>query len=606
MSGIVGCIGKGDVPGLVLQGLNRLEYLGYDSAGLAVLRNGQLLYEKLSGDVRLLAARVSQAGITGDTGIGCLRFATHGDPTRANAHPQLSCKGDAAVVLDGVIENFKEVKKRLAAEGHRFRSQTDAEVVAHLLEGRLSEEGFLEVMQEVLQVLEGSFSFLVVDPSRPDEIFGACAESALWVGTGKNFTVISSNLAPLIVHSTKAVRVEEGSVVRVRKDGVDVFRRDGERIEARPEEIGLTLAQAQRGGYGFHSLKEIHEQPIVIRRAYSARTGEKGVRLRNFGLSRRTLKECDILRAIGSGSSFHAAMLAKNSIEELVRIPASALPSSELLSGDPVVTERSLLLAFSQSGRTQETVEAARQWRRRGGRVLVICNSPGSPLWKEGDGTLGTHAGSEIGMVSTKTYTASLVVSYLFAITLGRAKGVVKSVPERELIYGLERLPEAVETLLRRGNEIERITDRFLEVSSAFFTGFGFHYPSALEGALKLKQWASIHTEGIPVGEIKHQALNLVGPERPVVALAFKGPGYDAILAAMRKIREAGGVVIALTDDDDGEIAGAADEVFHLPSVGGFLTPVPTTVALQLLAVSVAQKRGFDLDRPPKLRRYFG
>ncbi|MHC4599245.1 MAG: glutamine--fructose-6-phosphate transaminase (isomerizing) [Planctomycetota bacterium] len=606
MSGIVGCIGKGDVPGLVLQGLNRLEYLGYDSAGLAVLQNGKLQYEKLSGDVRLLSSRVSQSGLTGDTGIGCLRFATHGDPTRANAHPQLSCKSDVAVVLDGVIENFKEVKKRLLAQGHRFRSQTDAEVVAHLLEGRLSEDGFLEVIQEVLNVLEGSFSFLVVDPGRPDEIFGACAESALWVGTGKNITVISSHLAPLIVHSRKAVRLEAGSVVRVRKDGVDTFQRDGSRTQGRAEEIGLTLAQAQREGYDFHSLKEIHEQPIVIRRAFSARIGGKGVRLRNFGLSRRTLKECDIVRAIGSGSSYHAALLAKNSIEELVRIPTSALPSSELLSGDPVVTERSLLLAFSQSGKTTETVLASRMWRRRGGRVLVISNTPGSPLWKEGDGTLGTYAGPEIGMVSTKTYTASLVVSYLFAITLGRAKGVVKSVPERELLYGLERLPEAVEALLRRSDEIDRIADRFMDVSSAFFTGFGFHFPSALEGALKMKQWASIHTEGIPVGEIKHQALNLVSPERPVVALAFKGPGYDAILAAVRRIRKVDGVVIAFTDDDDGEIASAANEVFHLSSVGGFLTPVPTTVVLQLLAVAVARKRGFDLDTPPKLRRYFG
>ncbi|MHC4777435.1 MAG: glutamine--fructose-6-phosphate transaminase (isomerizing) [Planctomycetota bacterium] len=605
MSGIVGCIGNGDVPSMVLQGLNRLEYLGYDSAGLALLKDGKLKYEKLSGDVRLLAARINQSGFSGNTGIGGLRFATHGEPTRANAHPQIGCKGDVAVVLSGVVENFKEVKKRLLAQGHRFRSQTDTEVLAHLVEGRLATEGFLEVLQEVLTVLEGSFSFLLLDQNRPEEILGACAESDLWVGPGKSFTVISSHLAPLIVHSSRAVRIEPDSILRIRQEGLDVFGQDGTRRESEPEEIGLTLAQAQRGGYAFHTLKEIHEQPISIRRAYSTRIGERGVRLRNFGLTRRALKECDIVRAIGSGSSYHAALLAKNSIEELVRIPASAMPSSELLSGDPVVTDRSLLIAFSQSGKTKETVLAVQKWRRAGGRALVISNTPGSPLWREGDGTLGTYAGPEIGMVSTKTYTASLVVSYLFAITLGRAKGVVKSVPERELLYGLERLPESVESLFGRTEELEKLAARLKDASSAFFTGFGFNFPSALEGALKLKQWASFSTEGIPVGEIKHQALNLVGPDRPVVALAFKDQGYDAILDAIREIRQVDGTVLAITNDGNGELDALADEVFHITSVGGFLTPVPTTVALQLLAVSVARMRKFDLDSPPKLRRYF-
>ncbi|MHC5038912.1 MAG: glutamine--fructose-6-phosphate transaminase (isomerizing), partial [Planctomycetota bacterium] len=493
MSGIVGCIGKGDIPGLLIQGLNRLEYLGYDSAGLAVVQNGTLQVEKLSGTLRLLTSRVNQAGFTGDIGIAGLRFATHGDPTRPNAHPQMDCSGKVAVVHSGVIENYKDVKKRLLAANHRFRSQTDTEVLAHLMEGRLDGAGFVEVLTEILGLLEGSFSFLVVDASRPEEVFGACAESVLWVGSGKDITVISSALAPLITHSKDAIRVEPGSIIRVQRKAVEIFGKNGERVKARPEPIRWSLAQAQRGGYPFHTLKEIHEQPISIRRAYSHRIGDRGVRLRNFGLTRRLLKECDMVRAIGSGSSYHAALVARDYIEGLVRIPAAANPSSELLAGDPVVTERTLLLAFSQSGKTRDTLAAVRKWHQRGGPVLVISNTPGSPLWKEAEGTLGTHAGPEIGIVSTKTYTGSLVTAYLFAITLGRAKDAIKSIPEKELLYGLEHLPDAVNDLLQRKDEIKKLSRFFLKVESAFFTAYGMHFPTALEGALKMKQLASIH-----------------------------------------------------------------------------------------------------------------
>jgi len=605
MSGIVGCIGNGDIPGLLLQGLARLEYLGYDSAGLAILQDGKLVYEKLTGALRLLTARVNHTGFRGPTGIAGLRFATQGEPSRANAPPQLGCNADVAVVHTGLIENFGDVKKHLLADGHRFRSQTDTEVLAHLVEGRLTGSGFLEVFLEILGLLEGGFSFLVIDSSRPEEILGACAETPLWVCSGNGFTIASSELAPLIAHSTQAVRIEPGSVVRVRRDGVEVFGKDGKRREVETREIGWTLAQAQRGGHRFFTEKEIEEQPVAIRRAFSYRIGDRGVRLRNFGLTRRSLRDCDLIRAVGSGSSFHAAQVAKKYIEELVRIPAAALPASELISGDPVVSDKSLLVAFSQSGKTSDTLRAVRMWKKRGGRVLVLSNTPGSPLWNEGDGTLGTHAGPEIGLVSTKTYTSSLVTAYLFAVTLGVARGAIKSVPERELIYGLQRLPESVEAVLAKRDEIAALADHFVSATSSFITGFGLHFATAQEGALKMKQLASLHTEGVPVGEIRHQILNMVGPERPVVALALNKHGYDATLDAVREIKNAGGTVLAIVSEGDGAVAELADGAVKIPPVAGLLAPVLSTVALQMLAVSVAGKRGLDLDKPSNLRRYF-
>ncbi len=605
MSGIVGCTGKEDVSCFLIQGLNRLEYLGYDSAGLALLQEKDLVFEKINGSVRLLTSRVNNGVFRGDTGVAGLRFATHGEPTRANAHPQLDCHGSVAVVHSGVIENYKEIKSRLLAEDHRFRSATDTEVLAHLVEGRLEGTGFLEVFLEIMNQVEGSLSFLAVDRHRPKEIFGGCSESGLWVGFGKDITIISSELAPLIAHTRKAVRVEPDSVVRVRGGEVEIYGKDGKRRDAEPKEIAFSLKQAQRGGYDFHTLKEICEQPISIRRAWSHRIGHRGVKLRNFGLPRRILKQVDLVRTTGNGSSFHAAMVAKHYIEDLVRVPTACIPASELLAADPSVSERSLLIAFSQSGRTSDTIQATQRWRNKGGKTLAVCNATGSPLWKASDGILGSYAGPEIGRVSTKTFTGSIVTAYLFAVTLGRAQDTIKSVPERELLYGLQRLSAVVDELIKRKPEIEDFAERLVQAKSVFFTGSGLNYSTALEGALKMKQLASIHSEGMPIGEMRHQILNLVGEDRPVVALALDGNTFELQKKALQEIKDAGGVVLALTGEGDRNLQDIADATFSLPSVGELLSPVPTIVVLQILALTVACRLGFDPDVPRNVKKVF-
>jgi glutamine---fructose-6-phosphate transaminase (isomerizing) len=606
MSGIVGCIGKGDIPGILLQGLHRMEYLGYDAAGLAMIHEGVLSYEKLAGAVRQLTARIHGDLFQGSIGIAGLQFATHGDPTRANAQPQHDCNGKAAVVHVGVIENLVDVRKRLLAEGHKLRSQTDTEAIAHLVEGRLTGTGFLETFLEILELLAGSYSLLVIDQDRPREIFGACSEAVLWVGSCNGFTIVSSELAPLIAHTRKAIRVEPGSVVRVREDGVEIYGRDGRPRPAEPREIGWTLAQAQRGGYAFHTLKEIHEQPLSIRRAFSSRVGERGVTLHNFGLSRGVLAACDRIRIVGSGSSFHAALVAKSYIEEFARLPVSALPSSEQIASDPVVSPESILVTISQSGKNRDTQQAAWDWHRRGGKVVVIGNCPGSALWREGDGVLGTYSGPEIGVVSTKTYTSALVTSLLFALALGRAKEAIKSAPEKELLFGLQDLPRVVESLLQRESEFDAVAEPLLATRSVFFTGSGLDFATALEGALKLKQLAAIHGEGIPIGEVKHQSLNLVGPDRPVVALAVIDSGYASVLDAIREVKQVQTPVVAIVREGDRQIPPMVDRVVFLPRVAPLLAPVAAAVALQLLAVTVARKLGLDLDSPRHLRKFYG
>jgi glucosamine--fructose-6-phosphate aminotransferase (isomerizing) len=604
MAGIVGCIGKKDIPGILLQGLSRMEYLGYDSVGIALAGGLTLTTEKLVGPVRLLASRIERAGLHGRAGIAGLRYATLGEPTRANSHPQISCQGDIAVVHDGIVEDHERIKRRLTAEGHKFRAQTDTEVIAHLLEHEEG-QGFGENVLEVLRQLMGSFSFLALDAHQDNAVFGACRESSLFVGVGNGFHIVSSEYTPIIAHTREIVEVRSGEVVRVFADHLEIFGADGRVVKRAPRTVTWTLSEAQRKGYKSFSLMEIDEQPLILRRAFSNRIGPAGVRFGNIGIPRRDISTIRRVKLIGSGSSYHAALMGKTAIEEIVRLPTSANVASGMIGFDPVVRENTLLVALSRSGFTRDTVSAVNDWRRRSNRILAICNAMKSPLWDITTGKIDIMAGSEIGIATTKGFTNQLATLILLAAYLGRTHKTLNRVPERELLWGLRRIPDQMQAILDRREEIEKIALTLKGARSMFFTGIGFNYPIALEGALKMKQFASVHAEGILVGEIKHQALTLLGKRRPVIALAIQGRGYLPVLEGIHEVKRCGGSVIAIGTEGDTSLPEVADHCIFIPRCAEVLSPMLTVLPVQILAAALGMARGNNIDKPRNLERFF-
>jgi glucosamine--fructose-6-phosphate aminotransferase (isomerizing) len=604
MSGIVGCIGKKDVPGILLQGLSRLEFLGYDSAGLAVNSREGIRGEKLVGAVRLLASRIGRSDFKGRAGIAGLRYATSGEPTKANAHPQYGCQETVAVVHHGMIEDHERVKRRLVAEGHRFRSQTDTEVIAHLLESE-SSTSFIEGFIEVLKQVAGSFSFLALDAKKDNALFGACRESSLFVGVGNGFHIVSSEYTPIIAHTREILEVCSGEVVRIFPGRCEIFTQDGRAVQREPRTLKWTLAEAQRQGHDSFSLKEINEQPLAIRRALSNRIGPSGVRFGNLGITLKEISQIRHVQLIGSGSSYHAAQAGKALIEEIGRVPASSTVASGLIGFDSVVDEQTLLVSVSRSGFTRDTIRAARDWKRRAGRILVLCNAMKSPLWEMGDARLDIMAGPEIGIATTKSFTNQLTTLVLLAAFLGRTHKQLTRVPERELLWGLRKIPDQVHAILAGREEIDRVARTLKGARSLFFTGIGFNYPTALEGALKMKQFAAVHAEGISVGEIKHQALTLLGRRRPVVALAIQGRGYVPMVEGIQEVKACGGSVIAIATEGDSKIGDLADEVLYVPRCAEVLSPLLAAIPVQLLAAYFGAAKGLNIDEPRNLVRFF-
>ncbi len=604
MSGIVGCIGMKDIPGTLLQGLSRMEFLGYDSAGIAVVGRDGLVTEKLVGSVRLLASRIDRLGLKAKAGIAGLRYATMGDVSKPNAHPQLGCRDDIAVVHTGMIEDHERVKRRLVAEGHKFRSQTDTEVIAHLLDSE-GENGFMEGFIEVLNQLSGSFSFLVLDARADNSIIGACQDSSLLVGIGKGFHIVSSEYTPIIAHTREILKVESGQVVRVFAGKAEIFSRTGDLISAAPRTLDWTLTQAQRQGFPSFSMKEIDEQQFAVRRAFSNRIGPAGVRFGNLGLPKDEVAAIKHVKLIGSGSSYHAALAGKTVIEEIARVPASATVASGMIGFDTVVGENTLLVALSRSGFTSDTVRAVKEWKRRGGRVLAMCNAMKSPLWDLADVKLDIMAGPEVGIATTKGFTNQVATLILFAMFLGRALKTLNRVPERELIWGIRKIPEQMAGILQKQDSIRAAAQSLKSVKSMFFTGIGFNYPTALEAALKMKQFGLMHAEGISVGEIKHQALTLIGRQRPVMALAIQGRGYAPVMDGIMQVKKHGGRVMAIGTEGDSTLPEIADSCIFVPRCGEVLSPLLAALPVQLIAACVGTEKGLDIDQPTNLERFF-
>src|SRR5437867_1665792 len=607
MCGIVGYVGPREALPLLMTGLRRLEYRGYDSAGVAVQHDGKLDVLRAEGKLDNLAAIVSAKRSVGHTGIGHTRWATHGRPSEQNAHPHLDCGGVTAVIHNGIIENFEALKAPLVAKGHRFASGTDSEVTVHLLEEELAKSRTLEeAALAVLPQLEGAAALAFISSRDPGKIVAARIASAggVIVGFGEGENFIASDMPALLEHTRKVVFLEAGDVAVVTKNDARFFRLDGTPLEKAPQTVTWDAVAAAKSGYKHFMLKEIHEQPRAINDTLLGRVDRASGKVvfdDNVKLTDEQVQTLSRVTLVGCGTAGHAALVGKILIERLARIPCDIDIPSEYRYRDPVVTPGQLLLAITQSGETADTLAAMEEGRKRGARLLTLVNVMGSEASRVSDDVIYLHTGPEIAVASTKAYTAMLVDLYLFAIYLAQRRGAIARERSAALLAEAFHFPTLVDAVLREEPKIRALAYRYHAARNFLFLGRGVNYPTALEGALKLKELSYIHAEGTAAGEMKHGTNALIDEDLPVVAIALMDSVYKKIRSNMEEVRARAGVVIAIATDGDDEITAKADQVIRIPAVEELLSPVLAVVPLQLLAYHIADRRGNDVDQPRNL-----
>jgi glucosamine--fructose-6-phosphate aminotransferase (isomerizing) len=602
MCGIVGYVGPDRALPVVLEGLRRLEYRGYDSAGVAMI-DGALAVVKRAGKLsELEAALEATSDIGGSVGMGHTRWATHGAPTDRNAHPHVDCDGRVAVIHNGIVENFAALRAGLEKRGHTLVSETDTEVVAHLIE---EQQGDLaDRVRAAVRELEGAYALVVLGLDEPDVIVGVKVSSPLVVGLGEGENLLASDIPAVLQKTRTVLPIAERQVVEVRASGVRVTDLEGNVVEAQPFEVEWDVARAQKGGFDDFMLKEIHEQPGAIRDTLVGRVNDQGL------LSMDELHtDIDVLREVGKvfvvacGTAFHSGLVAKYAIEHWTRIPVEIDIASEFRYRDPVLGPDTLTLAVSQSGETIDTLEAARHAARQGSKVLAVTNTIGSSLAREADAVMYTHAGPEICVAATKTFSTQMAVLHLVALYLAQVRGAMFPVEIVDIVNTMRELPEQVRRTLGLDEQIRGIAAELRDTRDVLFVGRHTGYPAALEGALKLKELSYLHAEGYPAGELKHGPIALVEEGVPVVAVATECHVYPKVLSNIQEVRARGAEVIAIASEGDEEIGEYAKHVLFVPRVPELFAPVVVTPPLQLLAYHVAKLRGNDVDRPRNLAK---
>ena len=605
MCGIVGYVGHRDALSFILPGLRRLEYRGYDSAGIVTVSRGTLDVRKTTGKIADLERLLGSNRPSGALGIGHTRWATHGRPSDHNAHPHVDCRSQLAIVHNGIIENYRELRKTLAAGGHRFRSQTDTEVIAHLIE-RYWGDGLDAAVQRAARDLRGSFAIACVAADAPDTlVVFRRGSSPLVVGFGRGEMFIASDIPALLGQTREILVLNDGELAILTPDNIVVRTLDGASLRRSPHTIDWDGEAAEKSGYPHFMLKEIFEQPEAIQNTIRERADVEGpnIRIPELGLKDRELAGLNRLCFVACGTSWHAALVGKYLVEALARLPVEVDVASEFRYRKPVVDGRVLTVPISQSGETADTLAALREARDLGSRVVAICNVVGSSLAREADGVVHTRAGIEIGVASTKAFTAQLAAVMLLALKLGLARGFADPTLVRQVLKGLAELPDLVSIALQQSDAIRKIAERFADRSSFLYLGRGLHFPLALEGALKLKEISYIHAEGYPAGEMKHGPIALVDSRMPVVAVAPRGSTYEKIASNLEEIKARDGLVIAVATEGDEEIATIADRVISIPPSLEWLQPLLVAVPLQLLAYHMAVLRGCDVDQPRNLAK---
>jgi glutamine---fructose-6-phosphate transaminase (isomerizing) len=604
MCGIIGYVGPKKVVPILLDGLKRLEYRGYDSAGIAFLEQGKLQIHRSPGKIKELENTLWGKDLGGDIGIGHTRWATHGRPSEANAHPHVDCTGELVLVHNGIIENYVPLKEKLTAEGHRFTSETDTEVIVHLIEKYL--EGDLEeAVRRALREVSGAYAIAALWKGDPDRIVGARCSSPLVVGLGEGEFLVASDIPALIGHTRNVLFLEDHEIAVIGREGVVVSTLEGDPVHRTVERIPWSPILVEKGGYKHFMLKEIYEQPRAIRDTilgrYSVEAGE--IYLDGMDAIDETLSVVQRLVLVACGTSWHAALVAKFLLEELCRIPVEVDYSSEFRYRDLILNRDTLVLAISQSGETLDTLVALREAQRHGCRVVSVVNVVGSSIARESDGVFYTHAGPEIGVASTKAFTAQLTALYLFALYLGRRRGWLETARVQALLTALLRLPQLAEETLQCDDAVERLSQLYNQHSDFLFLGRGINYPIALEGALKLKEISYIHAEGYPAGEMKHGPIALIDAQMPVVVLAPQDRTHGKILANIQEVKARGGVVIGVGTRGDTDLFSRVDHHLAIPVTTPHLAPILLAIPLQLLAYHIAVHKGCDVDQPRNLAK---
>jgi glucosamine--fructose-6-phosphate aminotransferase (isomerizing) len=608
MCGIVGYVGGRDAVPVILDGLRRLEYRGYDSAGVAVVSGGTLHRRRSAGKLDRLAASLAQEPLTGEWGLGHTRWATHGRPTEENAHPHQDCTGRIVVVHNGIIENHLELKARLGAAGHRFVTQTDTEVLAHLVES-VYRGSLLDAALEALPQLRGVYALVLLHRDEPQRLVAARMGPPLIIGLGEQERFVASDVPALLPHTRDFLFLDDGDVALVTPDHVAVRTLGGEDVVRDVQRVAWDAVQAEKGGYRHFMLKEIHEQPQGMRDTllgrFSLEEGE--LLLDELGPAAEGLRGASRLVLLACGTSWHAALVGKFFVEHVAGIPTEVDYGSEFRYRTPLVGPGTVAVAISQSGETADTLAAFREARGRGALPIAICNVRGSMLTREAAGSLLTHAGPEIGVASTKAFTAQLVALALLALHLGRLRERLSPQECRDHLAALARLPHLMEQALARERDVEELARSLTQATDFLYLGRGVNYPIALEGALKLKEISYVHAEGYPAGEMKHGPIALVDEALPVVALCPAGRVYEKMLSNVQEVKARGGRVIAVAAKGDRELPalldGPGDALLEVPECEELWSPFLTVLPLQLLAYHVALRAGRDVDQPRNLAK---
>jgi glutamine---fructose-6-phosphate transaminase (isomerizing) len=605
MCGIVGYVGPDEALPIVLEGLRRLEYRGYDSAGVAVLGAGSLQIIKKAGKLGELSAALETGNaLEGSTGIGHTRWATHGAPTDRNAHPHSDCSGRIAVIHNGIIENFQSLKDRLEKMGHTFSSETDTECAAHLVEEKLADgSSFPDAVRSAVRELEGAYSLVALSLDEPELIVGVKVSSPLVVGLGDGENLLASDIPALLSRTRRVIPLDEGQVVEVRRDGVRVTDLEGGQMRPEPISVSWDVEQAEKSGFDDFMLKEIHEQPDAIRDTLVGRVSDGKLILDELRVSDDVLREVSKVFVVACGTAFHSGLVAKYAIEHWTRLSVEVEIASEFRYRDPVLGPDTLTLAVSQSGETIDTLEAARHARRQGSQVIAITNTVGSSLAREADGVFYSHAGPERGVAATKTFATQMVSQHLVALYLAQVRGAMFPTEIEEVMDRLNELPGQIVSAIELGDQIGRLAQTYKDAPTFLFIGRHTGYPAALEGALKLKEISYIHAEGFPAGELKHGPIALIEQGVPVVAVATECHVHPKMLSNIQEVRARGASVIAVATQGDQETAALADHTLFVPPTPELLSPVVVTVPLQLLAYRIAKLRGCDVDQPRNLAK---
>jgi len=606
MCGIIGYVGTRDVVPVLIGGLKKLEYRGYDSAGIAVVDGNGVEVVRAEGKLSNLEGKLQDKPIKGSFGMGHTRWATHGKPNENNAHPHRDCTGKVVVIHNGIIENFLPLKQRLQKAGHEFKTETDTEVVAHLIEENLKDgTKFVDAVKKTLKELEGHYALVMIDGSEPGTIVAAKHGPPLVIGLGENENIVASDVAPLLAYTRNIIYLEDGEYSVVDQTKVSVFDKDDHAVDRAPKRITWDAVMAEKEGFRHYMLKEIHEQPRAVRDTFNGRMFEESGEI-FFNDLEMTAEEWSKIRkvhVIACGTSWHAGLVGKFLLEDAARIPIEVDYGSEYRYRNPIVDETTLVIGVTQSGETADTIAGMQEAKAKGAKLITICNVIGAAATRMADGTIYTNAGPEIGVASTKAFTTQLTAFYLLSLYIRQLRN--DSVDDRRFaMHELRVIPHKIEHILKHQEKhIEELAHKYYKSQDFLFLGRGVHYPIALEGALKLKEISYIHAEGYPAGEMKHGPIALIDENLPVVAIATHTPVYDKVVSNLQEVKARDGKLIVICDEGDDAVKKLADDVIEIPWSTEPLQPILAVVPTQLLAYYIALRRGCDVDQPRNLAK---